>query len=145
MVDERRFSVSRLALTAAALSVCASCSSESLAPTYEAKFALEAKRHPELVAELDGALKAYGLQRFGAAPGLNEVRNREVLYVEYRPDRASKWAYLTASDIAVQNVIQLRIYPEVLQTSSHKADALTSIQAVLTRYGAALQPARRGA
>jgi hypothetical protein len=47
------------------------CSQETMAPTHLAQISLAPSRYGELVERLDSALKASGLSRFAAAPGLS--------------------------------------------------------------------------
>ena len=73
-----------LAITLGLASAMNACSQESRLPTQVASLQLEPSRYSELIASLDAALLSSGLARYGAAPGLNEIYGRNVLYFEYR-------------------------------------------------------------
>ena len=122
-----------------AVVMASACTSEFLKPTYEAKFRLSAEQQGEFKSLLDSALQPHGLNRFGAAPGLDELKKRKIFYVEYRPNIKSKWTYLSATDLLNQDTIEIRVYPEGLPSAQSPAAALASVKAVLTRYGASLQ------
>ncbi|XVO23242.1 MAG: hypothetical protein HEQ15_12765 [Betaproteobacteria bacterium] len=58
------------------------CSGEmqTMTPTHVAQISLAPTRYGELVAKLDIEMKAVGLSRRGASPGLKELRGRDVLF-----------------------------------------------------------------
>lgn len=88
-------------------------------------------------------MKASGLSRYGAAPGLKELRGRDVLYVEYRLQQSDKWAFITATDVIKVGTVELRVYSTVLVDEQGRKDAMTRLDGVLAQFGSTLkaQPA----
>lgn len=119
------------------------CSQEARLPTHLAQIDLEPSRYGDLVSRLDSAMKASGLSRYGAAPGLKELRGRDVLYVEYRLQQSDKWAFITATDVIKVGTVELRVYSTVLVDEQGRKDAMTRLDGVLAQFGSTLkaQPA----
>lgn len=62
------------------------CSGEmqTMTPTHVVQLNLAPSRYIEFVEKLDLEMKAIGLSRFGAAPGLKELRGRDAIYFAYK-------------------------------------------------------------
>jgi hypothetical protein len=114
------------------------CSQETLVPTHYAQLFVVPSRYGELIEKLDSALEASGLSRYAAAPGLNELRGRDVLYAEYRLHRSEKWAFLTATDVAKAGTVELRVYATVLSDPQNRKTAMSRLSSVLAEFGATL-------
>ena len=114
------------------------CSQESRLPTQVASLQLEPSRYSELIASLDAAMLSSGLARYGAAPGLNEIYGRNVLYFEYRVHSTDKWAFVTANDLVKVGVVDVRVYSTVLSTEHGRKDAMAKLAEVLAKFGASL-------
>ena len=127
-----------------AVALCAAvsyaCTQESRVPDYIATVVVDASRQEQFVSSLDSELKAYSLKRYGAAPGLEELTGREVLFMDYRRDLSEKWSYLTATDIIRQGVFEIRVYPEYLPTREARDKAFAAVGNVLAQHGSKLQP-----
>jgi hypothetical protein len=115
------------------------CSQESRLPTHLAHITLVPDRYGDLVSKLDSAMKATGLSRYGAAPGLKELRGRDVLYIEYRLQQSDKWAFMTATDIVKAGAIEMRVYSTVLSDEQRRKDAMSRLDAVLAEFGSTLK------
>lgn len=108
-------------------------------PTHFAQISLAPDRYGELVSKLDSAMKASGLSRFGAAPGLNELQGREVLYIAYKFQLSDKWAFIAATDVVKAGTIEMHVYSMVLADEQGRKDAMSRLDAVLAEFGSALK------
>lgn len=117
------------------------CSREmqNMTPTHLAQITLASSRYGELLAKLDIEMKAVGLSRYGAAPGLNELRGRDVLYIEYRSKLSDKWTFINATDVIDVGKVEVRIYSAVIKDEKIRKDAMTRVQKVLAEYGTTLK------
>ena len=117
------------------------CSGEmqTMTPTHVAQVTLSPTRYGELVAKLDVEMKAIGLSRYGAAPGLNELRNREVLFFVYQTKLSEKWAFLEGTDVIKSGTVDIRVYSQVYADEIVRKDAMSRVQKVLAEYGAGLK------
>jgi len=129
---------------AIAVALCAvisyGCTQESRVPDYTATVVVEGSRRDQFVRSLDSELLAQSLKRYGAAPGLNELAGREVLFLDYRRNMSEKWSYFTATDIVRQGVVEVRVYPEYLTTLEAREKAFVAVEKVLAQHGSKLQP-----
>jgi hypothetical protein len=133
-------SVRRKLIGIVLLSVAAvnACSQEAMVPTHLAQINLAPARYDDLKSKLDAAMKDSGLSRYGAAPGLNELQGREVLYIEYRLQPSDKWAFLTATDVVKAGTVEVRVYSTVL-TEQGRPTAMSRLDAVLAEFSSALR------
>jgi len=115
------------------------CSQEAMVPTHLAQISLAPARYGDLISKLDSMMKASGLSQHGAAPGLNELQGREVLYIEYRLQPSDKWAFLTATDVIKAGTVEVRVYSTVLADQQGRKDAMSRLDAVLAEFGSALK------
>lgn len=117
------------------------CSGEmqTMTPTHVAQVTLSPTRYGELVAKLDIEMKAVGLSRYGAAPGLKELRGREVLYFDYRFKLSDKWTFLDGIDIIKHGRIDIGVYSQFFADEIVRKDAMSRVQKVLAEYGAGLK------
>ena len=132
----RRMLVGVLLLSATAMNAC---SQESLLPTHLAQIGVEPSRYGDLITKLDLAMKSSGLSRYGAAPGLNELRGRDVLYIEYRLQQSDKWAFVTATDVIKAGTVEMRVYSTVLADEQSRRGAMSRLESVLAEFGATLK------
>ncbi len=132
----RKMLIRVLLLSATAMNAC---SQESLLPTHLAQISVEPTRYGDLIAKLDSAMKSSGLSRYGAAPGLNELRGRDVLYIEYRLRQSDKWAFITATDVIKAGTVEIRVYSTVLAEEQSKKGAMSRVESVLAEFGATLK------
>lgn len=128
-----------LALSLNACSADLQSNLQTMTPTHVAQINLAPRRYSELVAKLDEEMKALGLNRYGASPGLSELRNREVLYVVYKTMPKEKWAFLDATDIVKHGRIDISIYSQFFADDKIRNDALSRVEKVLGQYGADLK------
>jgi hypothetical protein len=125
----------------AALLLCAAmsgCTHEAMLPTHLAQIRLDPSRYGDLMNRLDSAMKASGLSRYGAAPGLRELRGRDVLYVAYRMP-SKKWAFITATDISKVGTVEMRVYSTVLTDGHLKEETMSRLDDVLAEFGSELK------
>lgn len=113
------------------------CSEESKLPTHFAQIRVDPSRYGDLVDRLDSAMKLSGLSRYGAAPGLKELRGRDVLYIGYRT-QTGKWAFITATDIIAVGTVEMRVYSTVLTDERVRKEAMSHLDGVLAEFGSKL-------
>jgi hypothetical protein len=111
----------------------------SMTPTHVAQINLAPSRYGELVAKLDVEMKAIGLSRYGAGPGLKELKGREVLFFDYRYKLSDKWTFLDGTDIIKHGRVDIGVYSQYFTDEKVKQDAMSRVQKVLAEYGAALK------
>jgi hypothetical protein len=109
------------------------CSQEALLPTHVTQLRIDPKKYADFVNELDVTMSAIGLARFGAAEGLNELKGRDVLYIEYRKHANDKVAFLTANDLTAVGAIDIRVYSSILPEHERIA-ALSRLESVLSGF-----------
>jgi hypothetical protein len=120
------------------------CSGEmqTMAPTHVAQISLAPTRYGELVAKLDIEMKAVGLSRRGASPGLKELRGRDVLFYVYELERSNKkvfvGAFISITDIKKAGTVDMEVYSAVFADEKLKKDAMSRVQKLLAEYGAGL-------
>lgn len=114
------------------------CSHESMGPTHVAQINLEPSRYSELIARLDLEMKAFGLSKYGAAPGLNELVGRPVLFFVYKTSRSDKRVFLEIADVLKAGTIGVRIYSTDLADEQARKNAITRIDEVLSDFGSRL-------
>ena len=119
--------------------IASACKQEARAPAFIASVSIAQSEQDEFVSSLDDALLKYSLKRFGAAPGLRELKGRDVLYINYRRELSDKWTYLAATDIVRQGVIEVHLYPEYFESAETRDSAFRSVQRLLAKYGSKLQ------
>lgn len=69
---------------------------------------------------LDATLLPCNFTRFGAAPGLKELKNRDVLYYEYKLLETDKIPFLVFTDLVDEKEIDVRLYYSQLGDSSRE-------------------------
>lgn len=116
------------------------CSEEprTMTPTHVAQVHLSSGQYPTLVNKLDAEMSKSGLSRFGATPGLSELHGRNVLYFEYRLNRADVWAFLVAHDVKKIGVVEVHIYSSVLKDEKARQEAISRVESVLAMFDAHL-------
>ena len=119
------------------LSACAA-RAPSHVMTHEARFNLDPSRHASLVTALDAEMAQIGLSRYGAAPGINELKGRKVLVADYRFQSSDVWAFLTVHDVNEAGDIRIYVYSTVLSEKNTRHDAIFRLDAMLSKFGATL-------
>lgn len=114
------------------------CSHESMGPTHVAQINLEPSRYSELIARLDLEMKAFGLSKYGAAPGLNELVGRPVLFYVYQMRPSDKRVFLELTDVLKAGTIGVRVYSTELADEQARRNAISRIDGVLSDFGSKL-------
>jgi hypothetical protein len=136
-MSARKLLVSAAILFATMLNAC-SAPAPAHVITHEAKFNLDPSQYPALVSRLDAEMAQIGLTRYGAAPGLNELKGRQVLFADYRFNLSDKWAVLTVEDVNKAGAVTAYVYLTVLKEEKTRGDAISRINSVLAAFGSTL-------
>ncbi|HRQ63965.1 MAG TPA: hypothetical protein PKZ76_03730 [Xanthomonadaceae bacterium] len=108
-------------------------------PSHVAEFAVATSEYPELMAELDSTAASFELKRIGAAPGLNELHGREVLFAAYEvQDRKERRGALTVTDIKAPGRVLLRVYEDGFADSDQRTRFVAEVADVISRFGGTL-------
>jgi hypothetical protein len=110
----------------------------AIKPTYSVELALDPSRYSEFDAALGEKLTSMGLTRGDAAPGLDDLKNRKVFYVEYHQGETQALPFLTATDILKSGQVVVRVYPEALQDQATRSAALSLVSQTLAHFGVRL-------
>lgn len=122
----------------ALISLLGACKSYS--PSHIAEFEIPMKDYPQLIAELDALTKPFGLKRFAAAAGLNELHGREVLFFAYDdPNKTSQRRVLTVSDINGPGKVWVRVYEGGLDDSAQRTKFISEATRILLSFGGTLE------
>lgn len=113
-----------------------SCSQETKIPTHFSEVKIKPNSYKYLIDRMDFEMRNFGLSRYGAAPGLRELRKRDVLYFEYRFRESDKWAFLTGTDIVEAGTIEIRVYSNVL--TDRKDQIIARLGVILSEFGSKL-------
>ena len=128
---------------ALALSVAASSCSppENRAPEQVATIAIDPNRYADFLDKLDLAMRANGLSRYGAAPGLrlSELRGRDVLFVGYQLPN-SKWPFVVVTDLIKAGQIEMRLDSKALTDELVREEAMSRLEGLLSEFGSTLRP-----
>lgn len=122
----------------AGLAIVLGACGEARSPTHEAALVIDPARYGELVKKFDEAMQDCGLARYGAAPGLDELRGRKVLYFEYRQHKSDNWAFVTATDLLNAGTVDIRVYETALLDVQRRKDAMARLAELLADFGVAL-------
>lgn len=114
------------------------CSDDSMGPTHVAQVNLEPSRYSELIARLDLEMKSFGLSKYGAAPGLNELVGRPTLFYVYKTSRSDKRVFLEIADVLKAGTIGVRVYSTDLADEQARKNAISRIDGVLSDFGSKL-------
>lgn len=110
----------------------------SQVPSHRAEFMMSTADYPALMIALDDVAAAYRLKRFGAAPGLDELIGRKVLFADYRT-RIEDWrAALSVTDVKEQGRMLLRVYADYFEDPEQRQEWVSSVTAIARRFGGTL-------
>ncbi len=124
----------------ALLLMAASCSDDKSAPSHAAKIHLQAEGHGEFLQNLDRGLADKGFKRVGAAPGLNELKGRPVLFAAYVRNPQRPRIVMDATDVKVANEIEIRFYKSEIADQAMREEVLIIVNGLIEKYGAYLKP-----
>lgn len=91
-----------------------------------------------LIDALDAEMAVVGLSRYGAVPGLNAIKGRDVLYANYRFNLSDKSWFLSADDVQKVGTIELRVYSAAMDDEQARRKAIVRVDSVLAAFGAKL-------
>lgn len=118
-------------VVAAVLSGCG----EKWPPTQVAVVNLQPERYGQFVSAMDAAMQQHGLTKFPAAPGLDDLRKRPVLFYLYKRDPSEKKLFLTMTDIEGVSTIKVDVFGQYFPDAQARQGATTSVRAVVERFG----------
>lgn len=112
---------------------------KSQTPSHTTELSVATSEYRELVAAFDMIADGFGLKRLGAAPGLNELYGREVLFWTYEvQDRAERRGALTVTDVKAPGTVLLRVYEDGFSDSEQRSRFVHDVSEVVRRFGGAL-------
>ena len=126
----------RLLLTLGLSMLFAGCAAKYQKPSHLAEVDLSINRSQEVINTFDRDLESFGLKRFAAAPGLNELQGRDVIFGVYKTDAKSQKAALEITNIKVANRLEVFIYTDYFDGMAENERFLASVSETLTKYGA---------
>lgn len=119
-------------------SMVGGCSTETHLITHVAQVHLDSARYSTLISSLDVEMSHIGLTRYGAGPGLIELKGRDVLFADYRFRMSDNWGFLTADDVQKVGVVEIRVYSTVFKDQRARHEAVARLNALLGTFGARL-------
>ncbi|MBA9848522.1 hypothetical protein D7S55_26610 [Ralstonia pickettii] len=93
------------------------------------------EKYADFVRDLDAALGVQGLRKFAAAPGLDDLLGRPVLYFEYKRDVSEKTGFLVATDIKGVSKIEFLVFENYFPDAEARKAALESVRGLIEKYG----------
>ncbi|MBX3757059.1 MULTISPECIES: hypothetical protein [Ralstonia] len=111
------------------------CSAEKIPPTQVAVLKVAPEKYADFVRDLDAALGVQGLRKFAAAPGLDDLLGRPVLYFEYKRDVSEKTGFLVATDIKGVSKIEFLVFENYFPDAEARKAALESVRGLIEKYG----------
>src|SRR5262245_2962635 len=129
-----------LGLMLAQLSCAGACevTTHSQVPSHVAEFAMSPSDYDVLLQELDKVGESFQLRRFGAAPGLPELKGRKVLYAVYKLDRHAWRAALDLTDIKAEGLVTLALYGDFFGDSDARNEFIQDVSRVIAAFGGKL-------
>lgn len=111
----------------------------SQTPSHTTEFSVATSDYTELMAAFDMIAEGFGLKRVGAAPGLNELHGREVLFWTYEvQDRTERRGALTVTDVKAPGTVLLRVYEDGFSDSEQRTRFVHEVSEVVRRFGGTL-------
>ena len=135
------------AMVAALLTMSGCGVQETYEPTLVAKVRIDSAKYPVLVNRLDTEMARVGLTRFKGSEALREhykkQYGRDALFFAYQFKLEDKLRFLNASDLKEVGVVEISLIPEALPDVNVRREAISRVEAVLTEFGAKLEPFKR--
>lgn len=125
-----RISIAMLVVTAV-LSGCG----EKWPPTQVAVVKLPPERYGEFVGAMDAAMQHHGLKKFPAAPGLDELLKRPVLFYEYKQDQSRTMGFLVVTDVEGVAKIRVDVFGQYFPDAQARQNATASVLGLVERFG----------
>lgn len=104
-------------------------------PTQVAVVKLQPERYGEFVSAMDAAMQQHGLTKFPAAPGLDDLMKRPVLFYEYKQDQSQAMGFLVVTDVEGVAKIRVNVFGQYFPDAQARQGATTSVRAVVERFG----------
>lgn len=108
------------------------------APSHQSELMMSSDNYPQLLLALDNVAASFQLERFGAAPGLNELKGREVLYVAYGTNSGGWRIALTITDVNAPGRLLLHVYSEYFDVSEQRREFVEKVDVIIQHYGGTL-------
>lgn len=109
------------------------------APSHVAEFTMATSDYPALMAEFDAVAESFDLVRKRAAPGLNELHGREVLFAAYEvQDREERRGALTVTDVLGPEKVLVRVYADGFSDAGKGARFIVEVADIVSRFGGTL-------
>lgn len=108
---------------------------EKWPPTQVAVVKLQPERYGEFVSAMDAAMQQHGLRKFPAAPGLDELMKRPVLFYEYKQDPSQAMGFLVVTDVEGVAKIRVNVFGQYFPDADARRNATVSVGSVVERFG----------
>ena len=111
-------------------------------PSHVAEFYVATSDYRKMMAKFDKIAFSLGLKRIGASPGLNELKEREVLYAAYElRDGTERLVVLTVTDVMEAGRILVRVYADALVDFDQRARFVEEVAEVVGHFGGTVSEA----
>lgn len=117
-------------------SFCAAAS--KIEPSYVAVVQASKDECPNILIRLDELLANFGLKKFKASPGLDELVGREVIYFEYKKEKKEKTGFLVVTNIKNPSELEFRLFPNYFANSSVRGKAVGDVIGFVRASGGVL-------
>ncbi|MEQ1662376.1 MAG: hypothetical protein ABL877_06750 [Thiobacillus sp.] len=113
--------------------------SKQQTPSHAAEFRMPTADYPALLSELDDLASKLQLRRYNAAPGLNELHGREVLFAAYgKGDPKLQSAALNVMDIDGPGKVLVWVYDDHFTDPVTRGNFIAAVSAIVERHGGKL-------
>ena len=113
---------------------------KSQVPSHQAEFVMATADYPKLLSALDGAAASFRLKRFGAAPGLDAVKGRKVLFAGYKTDIEDWRAALDVHDLKAPGKVLLSVFVDYFDDPEQRQRFVASVEAIIQPFNGKLAP-----
>lgn len=131
-----------LAVILFSISVLGACDVpvKSQFPSHVAQFEMKPDDYSKLISAMDAVADPFALKRVGAAPGLEELHGREVLFAAYEPKDPGEWrGALEVNDLYGPGQVLVRVYGDYFDDPDQRAQFVAEVHAIVRRFGGTLR------
>ena len=113
---------------------------KSQVPSHQAEFVMATADYPKLLSALDSVAASFRLKRFGAAPGLDKLKERKVLYALYGTKVEGVRAALSVTDVNEPGKVLIRVYVDYFDDLDLRQRFVASVEAIIQPFSGKLAP-----
>lgn len=133
-----RFVVATMLLSMSFLGAC-DVPVKSQVPSHVAEFTMPTRDYPRLLAAFDAIAETFRLKRFNAAPGLDELHGRDVMFAAYEAtDKTERRGVLEVNDLYGAGKVLIRVYDDGVTDVAERTRLVADVAQVVARFGGML-------